>query len=91
MSRKQSKAKAGSSHYQEPLFTVEPEKPGDDVIDKDLILVWTERERRIITGSDLLGRLLRKIARDERASQSGLGTRAVLKDTYASRPHSVSP
>lgn len=71
-------------------LTVQPEKPGDDVIDKDLILVWTERERRIITGSDLLGRLLRKIARDERASQSGLGTRAVLKDADASPPHSVS-
>jgi metal transporter CNNM len=44
-------------------LTVQPETPGDDVIDKDLILVWTERERRIITGSDLLGRLLHKIAR----------------------------
>lgn len=35
---------------------------GDDVIDEDLILVWGE-ERRIITGSDLLGRLLRGIAK----------------------------
>ncbi len=34
--------------------------PGDDVIDHDLILVWA-RERRIITGADLLGRLLRGI------------------------------
>lgn len=44
-------------------LTVQPEKPGDDVIDKDLILLWTDAERRIITGSDLLGRLLRRIAR----------------------------
>ncbi|WP_155920548.1 DUF21 domain-containing protein [Methylobacter luteus] len=43
-------------------LTVRSEKPGDDVIDEDLILVWEEAQRRIITGSDLLGRLLRKIA-----------------------------
>jgi metal transporter CNNM len=43
-------------------FTVQPEKPGDDVIDEDLILVWVDGARRIITGSDLLGRLLRSIA-----------------------------
>ena len=41
-------------------LTVAPERPGDDVIDNDLILVWGE-QRRIITGSDLLGRLLRGI------------------------------
>jgi metal transporter CNNM len=37
------------------------ERPEDDVIDNDLILVWGS-QRRIITGSDLLGRLLRGIA-----------------------------
>ena len=37
------------------------ERPEDDVIDNDLILVWGA-QRRIITGSDLLGRLLRGIA-----------------------------
>ena len=41
---------------------VTPEHPGDDVVDNDLILVWGPRERRIITGADLLGRLLRGIA-----------------------------
>jgi len=40
---------------------VVPERPDDDVIDNDLILVWGA-QRRIITGSDLLGRLLRGIA-----------------------------
>jgi metal transporter CNNM len=35
----------------------------DDVIDVDLILLWSPGARRIITGSDLLGRLLRGIAR----------------------------
>jgi metal transporter CNNM len=39
---------------------VTPERPDDDVIDHDLILVWSA-QRRIITGSDLLGRLLRDI------------------------------
>jgi hypothetical protein len=41
-------------------------KPGneDDVIDDDLILVWGG-QRRIITGADLLGRLLRGIAGKE--------------------------
>ena len=42
-------------------LTVHPENPSDDVIDKDIILVWSE-QKRIITGSDLLGRLLRGIA-----------------------------
>jgi metal transporter CNNM len=40
---------------------VAPERPDDDVIDHDLILVWGS-QRRIITGSNLLGRLLRNIA-----------------------------
>jgi hypothetical protein len=40
---------------------VVPERPGDDVIDNDIIVVWGE-QRRIITGADLLGRLLRGIA-----------------------------
>ena len=33
----------------------------DDVIDLDMILYWGEDEKRIITGSDILGRLLRGI------------------------------
>ena len=40
---------------------VHPEHSEDDVIDNDLILCW-EKEKRIITGADLLGRLLRGIA-----------------------------
>jgi metal transporter CNNM len=39
---------------------VKAEHSEDDVIDNDLILVWGE-EKRIITGADLLGRLLRGI------------------------------
>jgi metal transporter CNNM len=47
---------------------VAPERPDDDVIDNDLILVWGP-QRRIITGSDLLGRLLRGIATLEQKKQ----------------------
>jgi metal transporter CNNM len=47
---------------------VKPEHPEDDVIDHDLILVWG-KQKRIITGADLLGRLLRGIAgRDTEAT-----------------------
>jgi len=40
---------------------VSPQEPADDVIDDDLILIWGA-EKRVITGSDILGRLLRGIA-----------------------------
>ncbi len=43
---------------------VRPNHPEDDVIDNDLILVWG-KQKRIITGSDLLGRLLRGISTQE--------------------------
>ncbi len=45
-----------------PRLRIERLGEGDDVIDRDLILVWGP-ERRIITGADVLGRLLRGIAR----------------------------
>lgn len=41
-------------------------EPGDDVIERDLIVLWGE-EKRIITGTDILGRLLRGIAEPVRA------------------------
>ena len=40
---------------------VYPESAADNVIDDDLILVWS-KEKRVITGADILGRLLRGIA-----------------------------
>ena len=43
---------------------VKPEHSEDDVIDNDLILIWGT-EKRIITGADLLGRLLRGISTRE--------------------------
>lgn len=44
---------------------VQPTRPEDDVVDQDLILLWTAGEKRVLTGADLLGRLLRGIATRE--------------------------
>ena len=44
-----------------PGLQVDAEHTEDDVIDEDIILVWGT-QRRIITGADILGRLLRGIA-----------------------------
>ena len=49
-----------------PNLTVHPERSDDDVIDRDIILLWG-RQPRIITGSDILGRLLRGIVREQEA------------------------
>jgi len=38
-------------------FKVQPERVGDNVIDQDVIVLWGER-KHIITGSDILGRLM---------------------------------
>lgn len=52
-------------------LAVYPEQAGDDVIDHDLILVWAE-EKRIITGADILGRLLRGIVKQREACDLNL-------------------
>jgi hypothetical protein len=47
----------------------------DDVIDHDLILLWSD-EKRVITGADILGRLMRGTGvQDIRRSQSDLAKR----------------
>jgi metal transporter CNNM len=61
-------------------LTVHPEKSGDDVIDRDIILLWTPLEKRIITGSDILGRLLRGIAQHE-------GMQAAIESESAANGH----
>jgi CBS domain containing-hemolysin-like protein len=35
------------------------QRTGEDVIDRDIILVWGKEEKRVITGADILGRLLK--------------------------------
>ncbi|RQD66710.1 MAG: DUF21 domain-containing protein [Desulfonatronovibrio sp. MSAO_Bac4] len=51
-----------------PRLKVNPQRSGDDVIDEDIILYWGE-EKHVITGSDILGRLLRGIVRNSAAQQ----------------------
>ncbi|MGM0414753.1 MAG: DUF21 domain-containing protein [Bacillota bacterium] len=46
-----------------PKLKVNPEHNQDDVVDEDIILLWSE-EKKVITGSDILGRLLRGIVRN---------------------------
>ncbi len=41
---------------------VMPETREDDVIDHDVVLVWSDSKRVIVTGADILGRLMRGIA-----------------------------
>jgi hypothetical protein len=43
-------------------FKMNAQEQGDDLLQHDIILLWG-REKQIITGSDILGRLLRGIAR----------------------------
>lgn len=50
-----------------PLLQVHAEKKGDDVIDNDVIILWGG-EKRIITGADILGRLLRGISQNYNVS-----------------------
>jgi metal transporter CNNM len=45
-----------------PRLRVDPRHSDDDVIDRDVILLWTPSEKRVLTGADILGRLLRGIA-----------------------------
>ena len=48
---------------------VRPEHKEDDVVDNDLILYWN-KEKRIITGADILGRLLRGIVKREKLARA---------------------
>jgi metal transporter CNNM len=69
---------------------VRAEHPEDDVIDNDMILVWG-KQKRIITGADLLGRLLRGIAIQEAKFSNGnpvtTSTHASLLDSNAPNGH----
>ncbi len=51
-----------------PLLKVRPQHPEDDVIDDDIILLWGE-QKRVITGADILGRLLRGIVESSDSSR----------------------
>ncbi len=53
-------------------FVVEAANLEDQVIDRDVALFWGDENKRIITGADILGRLLHGIARREE-DRSGSG------------------
>lgn len=59
-------------------FVVEADDRNDHVVDQDVVLYWTDDMKRIITGADIFGHLLRGIAKREpmdpadRAEESGL-------------------
>ena len=44
-------------------FVVEAEDSHDYVVDRDVVLYWTDNHKRIITGADIFGRLLKGIAK----------------------------
>lgn len=44
-------------------FVVEAEDHHDVVVDRDVVLFWTEENKRIITGADIFGLLLKGIAK----------------------------
>ena len=56
-----------------PRLKVRPEHAEDDVLEEDIVLLWGD-ERRVITGSDILGRLLRGVVRREALAPGGVPT-----------------
>jgi len=46
-------------------FVVEANDHDDHVVDRDVVIYWTQEQKRIVTGADIFGRLLRGIARRE--------------------------
>jgi CBS domain containing-hemolysin-like protein len=44
------------------MMRVDATHPEDDVIDRDVVLLWTPANHRVVTGADILGRLMRGIA-----------------------------
>lgn len=57
-----------------PILKVHPERFDDDVIDQDIIIFWGS-QKRIITGSDILGRLMRGIVQNQ-----GVGSKKLIYD-----------
>jgi hypothetical protein len=46
-------------------FVVEANDKNDHVVDRDVVIFWNDEQKRIITGADIFGRLLKGIARRE--------------------------
>ncbi|WP_018875904.1 DUF21 domain-containing protein [Thioalkalivibrio sp. ALE31] len=54
-----------------PHFKVRPASSGDTVVGDDVILLWTDDQRRILSGTDILGRLLRGVGQPAPADTPG--------------------
>lgn len=50
-----------------PRFRADPGRTEEDILEEDILLLWGS-ERRIVTGSDILGRLLRGVIRRDEAA-----------------------
>ncbi len=50
-------------------FHIRSDDNGDDIVEDDVILLWGDKPR-VVTGTDILGRLLRGIAREKHGDQS---------------------
>lgn len=61
-----------------PRFKVDVEHKYDDVIDKDIIIFWG-KEKHIITGADILGRLLHGIAKRQISAKLRIDTKKPKK------------
>lgn len=46
-------------------FVVEANDHDDHVVDRDVVVYWTDEQKRIVTGADIFGQLLKGIARRE--------------------------
>ena len=62
-----------------PKLKVHPERSGDDVIDEDIIIFWGD-QKRIITGSDILGRLMRGIVQNQDTDFNKMINKKVLSE-----------
>lgn len=68
-------------------FVVEARDSSDHVVDRDVVLFWTEERKKIVTGADIFGRLLRGIAtRIEEPAATQVTTRVEIATTPNSPP-----
>lgn len=66
-------------------FVVEAEHAGDHIVDRDVIVFWTDASRRIVTGADILGRLLQGIAK-RATSRPGTADKPAKSEPGATAP-----
>ena len=64
------RAKSVEYHGLRAIEKISPTASDDDIIDHDIVLIWSE-QKRIITGADLFGRLMRGITRTKPAKTAG--------------------